>query len=93
MENEKKLRYAAAMFALNPSAAFSGMEKARTKVANVEYNVSPIRTLWHIFVTDEGNVLCNCITLYYVTVSLYVQTSTMLPHINKSDNFPYCTKC
>jgi len=45
MENEKKLRYAAAMFALNPSAAFSGMEKARTKVANVEYNVSPIRTL------------------------------------------------
>ena len=29
MKNEKKLRYAAALFALNPSAAFCGMPKGR----------------------------------------------------------------
>ena len=45
MENEKKLRYAAALFALNPSAAFCRMQKARMKVGNVEYNVSSIDAL------------------------------------------------
>jgi len=45
MENEKKLPYAAALFALNRSAAFCRMQKARTKLGNVEYNVSSIQAL------------------------------------------------
>jgi len=62
MENEKLLRYAAAMFALNPSAAFCRMQKARTKLGNLECNVSFVQTLRKIFLTKEGIVLCNRIT-------------------------------
>ena len=39
MENEKKLRYAAALFALNPSAAFCRMPKGRKKLGNVDYKL------------------------------------------------------
>jgi len=35
MKNKKKLRSAAALFALNPSTAFCRMQKARMKLANV----------------------------------------------------------
>jgi len=43
--NEKKRRYTAAKFALNPSVAFCRMEKARMKVGNVECNASSIQIL------------------------------------------------
>jgi hypothetical protein len=36
MKNEKKLRQCAALFELNPSAAFCGVQKARNKLGNVE---------------------------------------------------------
>ena len=39
MKNEKKLRYAAALFELNPSAAFCGMPKGRKKLGNVDYKL------------------------------------------------------
>jgi len=35
MKNKKKLRSAAALFALNTSTAFCQMQKARTKLGNV----------------------------------------------------------
>ena len=36
MKNKKKLRSAAALFALNPSTTFYRTQKARTKLGNVE---------------------------------------------------------
>ena len=39
MKNEKKLRYAAALFALNQSAAFCRMPKGRKKLGNVDYKL------------------------------------------------------
>jgi len=40
MENEKKLRYAAALLALNPSASFCQIQKARKELGIVKSNVS-----------------------------------------------------
>jgi len=45
MESEKKLRCDAAMYALNQSSAFCRIEKARTRLGNVEYNVSSVHAL------------------------------------------------
>ena len=36
MESEKKLRYAAGLIGLNPSADFCRMQKARMKLGNVK---------------------------------------------------------
>jgi len=82
MENEKKLRYAAALFGLNRSAAFCRMQKARTKLGNVESKL-----IFHLYMhsdrlSSQRKELC------YVTVSLYVQTFIMVSHINKSENLP-----
>jgi len=45
LENEKKLRYAAALFALNRSAAFCRMQNAGTRLGIVEYNVTSVQIL------------------------------------------------
>jgi len=77
MENEKKLRYAAALFALNTSAAFWRMQKGRTDLGSVEYKL-----MFLLYMHGERFSSQKKKT-YYITVSLYVQTFIMVSRIKR----------
>ena len=84
MESEKKLQYVAALLALNRSAAFCIMQKARIKWEM--WNI-----MFHLYKHSERFSLQRR-EMCYVTVSLYIRTFIIVSHINISQSFPYCSK-